>query len=428
VRCSVEPMLRASPETLQARFLRVRAQTEALCAELSAEDAGAQSMPDASPAKWHLAHTSWFFETFVLSNTPGFRAFRPEYGYLFNSYYEALGARVARAARGLITRPPLSEIYEYRRVVTARVAELLETAHGPTDALRALVELGVNHEEQHQELILTDVKHLLGQSPLAPVYCSSLPAEPAAAVSMALPAHVFREFAAGLVPIGHDGPGFSFDNEGPAHLHYLLAYALGTRLVTNGEYLEFMRDGGYERAELWLSDGFRWKKQNDVSRPLYWDASTGELVQVFTLGGPRPLALDEPVCHVSYYEADAYARWSGARLPSEAEWEHAVRHEAVDGNLLETGRLHPRVLRALTENQSFGDVWEWTSSAYSPYPGYRTLDGALGEYNGKFMCNQMVLRGGSCVTPRAHIRASYRNFFPPETRWQFAGIRLARYS
>jgi ergothioneine biosynthesis protein EgtB len=421
-------MLRTSPETLQARFLRVRAQTEALCAVLSAEDAGAQSMPDASPAKWHLAHTSWFFETFVLSAAPGFRAFRPEYAYLFNSYYEALGARVARAARGLITRPSLSEIYEYRQLVTARVAELLGSTQGPDREVQGLVELGVNHEEQHQELILTDVKHLFAQSPLAPAYRSLLPAAPAPPLAEPLPAHAFREFAAGLVPIGHDGPGFSFDNEGPAHLHYLVAYALGTRLVTNGEYLEFMRDGGYDRAELWLSDGFRWKNQNDVSRPLYWDASTGDPVQVFTLAGPRPLALDEPVCHVSYYEADAYARWAGARLPSEAEWENAARHQEVDGNLLETACLHPRALRAATQTQSFGDVWEWTASAYSPYPGFRTLHGALGEYNGKFMCNQMVLRGGSCVTPRAHIRASYRNFFPPETRWQFAGIRLSRYS
>jgi ergothioneine biosynthesis protein EgtB len=421
-------MPRVSPETLQARFLRVRAQTEALCAELSAEDAGAQSMPDASPAKWHLGHTSWFFETFVLSRAPGFQPFRPEYAYLFNSYYEALGARVARAARGLITRPSLSEIYEYRRLVTARVAELLDSRHRSDHEVEALVELGVNHEEQHQELILTDVKHLFGQSPLAPAYRPSLRAEPARPLAEPLPALGFREFAAGLVTIGHDGPEFSFDNEGPAHQHYLVAYALGSRLVTNGEYLEFMRDGGYDRAELWLSDGFRWKQQNDVSRPLYWETAPGAPAQVFTLGGRRPLSLAEPVCHVSYYEADAYARWAGARLPSEAEWEHAARQQELDGNLLETALLHPRAVRAETESQSFGDVWEWTSSAYSPYPGFRALRGALGEYNGKFMCNQMVLRGGSCVTPRAHIRASYRNFFPPETRWQFAGIRLSRYS
>ncbi len=390
-------------------------------------------MPDASPAKWHLGHASWFFETFVLSADPGFRAFRPEYAYLFNSYYEALGARVARAARGLITRPSLGEIYEYRQTVTARVAELFDSQRGADPETQALIELGVNHEEQHQELILTDIKHLFAQSPLGPAYrpssAASATAEsggPAAAEPLA--AHGFQEFAAGLVPIGHGGAGFSFDNEGPEHLHYLVAYALGTRLVTNGEYLEFIRDGGYDRADLWLSDGFRWRTQNDVSRPLYWERSTGEPPQLFTLSGPRPLALDEPVCHVSYYEADAYARWAGARLPSEAEWEHAARQRTVDGNLLETARLHPRPARSQAESQSFGDVWEWTSSAYSPYPGFRPLHGALGEYNGKFMCNQMVLRGGSCVTPRAHIRASYRNFFPPETRWQFAGIRLSRYS
>jgi ergothioneine biosynthesis protein EgtB len=429
-------------EQLRARFLRVRATTEALCGPLSAEDAAAQSMPDASPAKWHLAHTSWFFETFILAASGNYRVFSAEYSYLFNSYYDSVGARVARAARGLITRPGLAEVNAYRHAITGRIAELLDSAEGGNPALRGLIELGVNHEEQHQELILMDIKHLFAQNPLRPAY-HSLPLQSSATPTAAVPSaavhhsvqrgspaapYSFRRFEGGLVSIGHRGAGFAFDNEGPEHFQYLAPYALGKRLVTNAEYLDFIRDGGYERPELWLSDGFRWRLSQGVSRPLYWEDASLDNPRAFTLAGALPLALDEPVCHVSYYEADAFARWSGARLPTEGEWEHAAFPENVRGNLLEAGRLHPSAANSEAESQLFGDVWEWTASAYAAYPGYQAVSGALGEYNGKFMCNQIVLRGGSCVTPGAHMRASYRNFFPPEARWQFAGIRLSRYS
>jgi ergothioneine biosynthesis protein EgtB len=416
------------------RFLDVRAMTERLAAPLSAEDAAAQSMPDASPTKWHLGHTSWFFETFVLAALPGFKAYSKDFGYIFNSYYDALGARVARHARGLITRPSFDEVKAYRRAVSERVAALLERldpGSGVDEAALARIELGIQHEQQHQELILTDIKHLLGQAPSFPMYQSPVDtaspppnAEPRAGAPPA-----FRRVAGGLVAIGHAslGPpshGFAFDNEGPEHLTYLQPYQLGTRLVNNAEYLAFMRDGGYERPELWLSDGFRWRKEHGVAAPLYWHEPGSDAPQLFTLSGLSWLDPDEPVCHVSYYEADAYARWAGARLPREAEWEHAARARTVQGNLLESGRFHPRP--PVAEGSPFGDVWQWTESAYAAYPGYRPLAGALGEYNGKFMCNQMVLKGGSCATPATHLRASYRNFFPPDARWQFTGIRLAK--
>lgn len=415
-----------NPE-LAARFSSVRRTTEALCAHLSAEDCAAQSMPDASPAKWHLAHTSWFFDTFVISGD-GTPALGPKYAALFNSYYDALGARVERRARGLLTRPGLGEVQEYRRAVTDSVLRLLDGPRGAANsALCSLVTLGINHEEQHQELLLTDIKHLFSCNPLLPAYRAA-PRGVSRATSAARGTS-FREYAGGVVEIGAVPGTFSFDNEGPRHRVLLEPFALADRLVTNSEYLEFIRDGGYERPELWLSDGFRFRVAQLIATPLYWritgDRITGDDVTVFGLDGETALALDEPVCHVSYYEADAFARWAGARLPSEAEWEHVADQHALGGNFLESERLRP-CRAGPDQTQLFGDVWEWTASAYAAYPGYRPPAGALGEYNAKFMCNQMVLRGGSCVTPGAHLRASYRNFFPPEARWQFSGIRLCR--
>jgi ergothioneine biosynthesis protein EgtB len=396
-------------------------------------------MPDASPAKWHLAHTSWFFETFVLRELPGYREHDPAYGYLFNSYYDALGARVARHTRGHITRPSLADVYAYRAAVTGKLADLLETSRlsalGAERWQRVLtcVELGIHHEQQHQELLLTDIKHLLSQSPLCPAYRTPS-AEGPGHTRLRQPTDppTFLAYAGGLVSIGHAGGGFAFDNEGPEFLSYLRPYALSTRLVTVRQYLEFVADGGYERPELWLSEGTRWRTQNGIAAPLYWLDGERDGRELFTLWGREPLRLDEPVCHVSYFEADAYARWAGGRLPTEAEWEHAARACPVEGNLLEQDTLHPRPASGAENGattapaQLFGDTWEWTQSAYSAYPGYRPLPGALGEYNGKFMVNQIVLRGGSCATPRSHIRPSYRNFFPPDARWQFSGIRVAK--
>jgi ergothioneine biosynthesis protein EgtB len=413
--------------------------TEQLAAPLSAEDAAAQSMPDASPTKWHLGHTTWFFETFVLSLSPGFRAHSNEYAFIFNSYYEALGARVARHQRGLLTRPSLAEVCAYRRSITERVASLLDgladgaaargvNAEVASPALER-IELGIHHEQQHQELILTDIKHLLSLNPSFPAYHSSAAASSGCldmAARPAKPGLAYRRVAGGLVSIGSSAGGFAFDNEGPAHLTHLEPYQLATRLVSNAEYLEFMRDGGYDRPELWLSDGFRWKNERGVRAPLYWHEPDSAAPRVFTLAGLLGLQPDEPVCHVSFYEADAYARWAGARLATEAEWEHAVAGRPCAGNLLDARRHHPRPPSCPDDEQFYGDTWEWTQSAYAPYPGFRPLPGALGEYNGKFMCNQLVLKGGSCATPAEHIRASYRNFFPPEARWQFTGIRLAK--
>jgi ergothioneine biosynthesis protein EgtB len=404
---------------LVERFLRVRGATEALALPLSAEDCVAQSMPDASPVKWHLGHTSWFFETFVLARTPAYAPFRVEFSQIFNSYYEAAGPRHPRAARGVLTRPALAEVHAYRAAVTGRVHELLVRRDTP-DAVRSVVELGVNHEEQHQELLLTDVKHLFSSNPLEPPYRASRERTPVEATRLG-----FRVFDAALRSIGHASGTFAFDNETPAHREFVEAHALADRLVTNGEYLEFVRDGGYRRPELWLSDGFRTVTERGWSAPLYWKPSHDA---VFSLGGVVPLRPADPVCHVSFYEADAFARWANARLPTEAEWESAALAAPVRGNLLDSGWLEPRPAPAegATLRQLYGDVWEWTSSAYAPYPGFRPLAGALGEYNGKFMINQLVLRGGSCVTPTAHLRPTYRNYFPPDARWQFSGIRLAR--
>ncbi len=407
---------------LASRYRDVRGITEALAAPLSAEDCAIQSMPDASPVKWHLAHTSWFFETFVLdSYLGGYRGFEPSFRMLFNSYYNSVGEKHPRPGRGLLSRPSLDRVLAYRKHVDHAMAELLARGSLPPEA-NALVELGVNHEQQHQELVLTDVLHLLSCNPLKPAY--------AAARKQGARAHArpltWSRFAEGVASIGHGGAGFAFDNESPRHRHYLQSFSLANRLVTNGEYLAFIDDGGYRRPELWLSEGWDWIAAADIAAPAYWERSDSAWRR-FSLHGMQEIDPDAPVCHVSLFEADAYARWADARLPTEAEWEFAAAQHAIEGNLLERGTLEPRAATgsdALT--QLFGDVWEWTQSAYAPYPGYRPAAGAIGEYNGKFMCNQYILRGGSCVTPKSHIRATYRNFFPAAARWQFTGIRLAR--
>jgi ergothioneine biosynthesis protein EgtB len=398
--------------------------TERLAQPLSPEDCQVQSMPDASPVKWHLAHTSWFFETFVLAPYGrGYELFHPTFGYLYNSYYNAIGSRIDRPHRGLLTRPSLEEVYAYRLAVDQAIAALLESAGESLPAtVPAVIELGLNHEEQHQELILTDIKHAFAQNPLRPAYRAGV-ATPASARA---PAFHWLLFESGLKWIGHNGRGFAFDNEGPRHRVFLEAFELGTRLITSGEYLEFMSDGGYSRPELWLSAGWNVVQAQEWEAPLYWERKEEEW-WVMTLGGLRPLTEAEPVCHVSFYEADAFARWAGARLPTEAEWEIAASQQEAVGNFLENDFLHPQAASSGAGiAQCFGDVWEWTNSAYAPYPGSRPATGALGEYNAKFMCNQHVLRGGSCATSASHIRASYRNFFPPEARWQFSGIRLAK--
>jgi len=412
--------------SLARRYAGVREASEALCAPLSAEDAALQSMPDASPAKWHLAHTSWFFETFVL--LPGlarYVAFDPRFESLFNSYYRSLGEPYPRPRRGLLSRPSLAEVLRYRHHVDIAMGELLAAPQSAARAeLLSVVELGLQHEQQHQELLLTDVKHLLYQSPLRPAYRASGAPRP---VDTTAPRLDFVAWPGGFGGIGHAGEGFAFDNEGPRHRRWLEPFALATRLVTNGEWLAFLEDGGYARPELWLSDGFDAVEAGGWIAPLYWERD-GQGFAHFTLDGMQPVRPEEPVCHVSAYEADAYARWARARLPGEDEWEVVAAERPVEGNFVESARLRPAAAgaAAATPAQLFGDVWEWTRSAYAPYPGYAPPPGALGEYNGKFMCNQLVLRGGSCATPRSHLRASYRNFFPPGARWQFSGVRLAR--
>jgi dimethylhistidine N-methyltransferase len=378
-------------------------------------------MPDASPAKWHRAHTTWFFETFVLrQHLPGYQPFAPEYNYLFNSYYEAVGERHARDRRGLLTRPSADEVTAYRRHVDTAMRELLEAGKSCAE-LTAVVKLGLQHEQQHQELLLTDILHAFAQNPLLPAYSPYRPGE--AVQSSPLE---FTQFDGGCLAIGHGGAGFAFDNEAPRHEVILTPYRLANRLVTNGEWLDFIADGGYRNPVLWLSDGWHRAGVEAWAAPLYWQERDGEWFAM-TLSGLKPVEHDAPVSHVSCYEADAFARWSGARLPSEAEWEHAAaQHAPCSGNFRENGYLRPLPAGRREGFQLFGDVWEWTQSSYSPYPGFHAPGGAVGEYNGKFMINQMVLRGGSCVTNRDHIRASYRNFFYPHQRWQFSGLRLAQ--
>jgi ergothioneine biosynthesis protein EgtB len=423
-----------TPIPLLDRYRQSRAALEAAARPLSPEDLCVQSMPDASPAKWHLAHTSWFYETFVLSDPAlgRYEPFHPAFNYLFNSYYDAVGGRHPRPKRGLLTRPSADEVFQYRAHVDAAMAERLpRLKEADFQRLKPIVELGINHEQQHLELLYTDVKHAFAQNPIKPAYrggrSPNLPDNRSPRFEDLGPRTIdWLPVDAAVYRIGHAGDGFAFDNEGPQHRVFLEPFALASRLVTCGEYLAFMADGGYQRPDLWLSDGWAAKRLHDWDAPQYWEKDS-DAWQVFTLDGLRPVDEREPVCHVSFYEADAYARWAGARLPTEAEWEVACGDRAVAGNLLEGDLLHPAPLATTDQlSQLFGDVWEWTQSPYGPYPGYRPPAGALGEYNGKFMCNQLVLRGGSCVTPTSHIRSTYRNFFPPEARWQFTGLRLAR--
>ncbi len=419
---------------LAGRYAQVRAQTVALAAPLSEADCQVQSMADASPTKWHLAHITWFFETFVLERfEPDFKPHHPAYRVLFNSYYQGVGDMHPRPQRGLITRPSLAEVLAYRKAIDDRVLSLLQGDVQP--ALAQLLELGLQHEQQHQELLLTDLLHLFSCNPLAPVY---RPQWPLAAVQPVALDWVAQQ--GGLVDIGHaggPGTGFSFDNETPRHTSFLQPYALANRLTTHGEWADFVADGGYREPRWWLAAGWDWVQAQRIEAPLYWRRD-GAGWQVFTLHGLVPLSRHTPVVHVSLYEADAYARWAGAqqglalRLPTEAEWEHAAAPIAeagiAAGNFVESQALHPVPLARAQPGllQMFGDVWEWTRSSYLPYPGFRAWEGAVGEYNGKFMVNQTVLRGGSCATPRSHIRASYRNFFPADSRWQFNGLRLAQ--
>jgi len=466
---------------LAERYLGVRRFTERLTSGLAPEDMVVQSMTDVSPTKWHLAHTSWFFEQFVLlPHLRGYTPYNPTYLYLFNSYYYQAGERHCRDKRGFISRPTVAEVIRYRRQVDLATLDLLAGLDEELyQTVEPLITLGLHHEQQHQELLLTDIKHVFSVNPLRPAY-REVPDGGSGERSGEVPTLNWVEFAGGVREIGHGGVGFAYDNEGPRHLQYVAPFEIADRLVTNGEYLEFMEDGGYRRPELWLSLGWAEVERHGWTAPFYWERSDDGWV-VFTLAGPRPLDPAEPVCHLTYFEADAYARWAGARLPTEAEWEVAASSLPIEGNFVESGRFHPAPLAGTTTSprpassdtpihlggvaalgaaepaallslggvgqvlpdggtvqrdaspvepvrlkQFYGDVWEWTASPYVPYPGFRPAPGALGEYNGKFMCNQYVLRGGSCATSRSHIRPTYRNFFPPDASWQFTGVRLAR--
>lgn len=409
--------------TSPARYQAIRALTTKLCTPLVTEDYVIQSMEDVSPTKWHLAHTTWFFETFVLKEFASrYREYHEDFAYLFNSYYVQAGERHCRPKRGLLSRPTVEQVYAYRDFVDRHMIDLLSETGNLNPELVRRVEIGLNHEQQHQELILTDIKHVLSENPLHPVYADgSVAGHTALAPDMS-----WIGYEGGMVEIGHIGHGFSYDNEGPAHKCFLEPFELGSRLVTNREYLEFIRDGGYEAQSLWLSEGWAALTAGRWKAPGYWQQRDGQWWS-FTLRGFRPVIPDEPVCHVSYFEADAYTRWREARLPTEFEWETAVTEVPIRGNFLDDEHYHPApVVPGDGLLQAFGDVWEWTRSHYSPYPRYAPEPGALGEYNGKFMCNQFVLRGGSVATSRAHIRKTYRNFFPPGARWQFSGIRLAQ--
>lgn len=400
---------------MEEQFRRVRSFTEQLCETLATEDYVVQTMPDVSPTKWHLAHTTWFFETFVVKpSVPDWTSPSPIYEVFFNSYYNAVGKQWTRSDRGLLSRPTVAEVYDYRQQVTEAVQALLQ--EGRAD--NAVVELGVHHEQQHQELLLTDIKHVLAFNPLRPIFrddaaWNGTPASP----------REWRSFGEGVEEFGYDGADFHYDNEGPRHRVFVEAFDIADHVVTNSDWLEFMGDGGYETASLWLSEGWANVNEHGWRAPLYWALEDHEWHQ-FTLGGFQPLDPHAPVTHVSLFEADAFATWAGGRLPTEFEWELAARSESAEnGNFVESGRFHPG---GVGSDRFFGDVWEWTRSAYSPYPAYEPAEGALGEYNGKFMANQFVLRGGSCATSLTHIRPTYRNFFPASARWQFSGVRLAR--
>ncbi len=410
---------------LQGRFREVRAATETLAAPLSPEDQTVQSMPDVSPTKWHRAHVTWFFETFVLApHEPDFQHFNEKYWFLFNSYYEAVGPRYPRPDRGLVTRPGAQDVGVYRDAVDDRVLNLLaELDAGTLEKVAPTVELGFHHEQQHQELLLMDIKHVLSLNPLDPAYAIA----PSVTATESTPLN-WVEFDGGLVDVGYSGDGFHFDNEDPRHKTYLEPYRLADRLVTAGDWVAFIDDGGYERAELWLSDGWARLHAENWHAPLYWTDRDGQWY-IHTLSGTRPINPAEPVCHISYYEADAFATWSGKRLPTESEWEYAahVTGQPVTGNLANQEYFHPAPAGAPDGSlrQLFGDTWEWTASSYDAYPGFHPPAGAIGEYNGKFMSNQMVLRGGCAFTPEGHTRSTYRNFFPHYSRWMLSGLRLA---
>jgi ergothioneine biosynthesis protein EgtB len=411
---------------LLERFRRVRQLSESLCATLEPEDCVVQSMPDVSPTKWHLAHTSWFFETFILNVWMSeYQPEVPAYAYLFNSYYNAAGDMHRRDLRGLISRPTVAEAYRFRRSIDAHIRKLLENADDELlKQMEPVFTIGLHHEQQHQELLVTDIKHVFAQNPLYPVFREGKEAPAQRAI---VPCD-FVDFEEAIVEIGHAGGGFSYDNEGPRHRALVPAFSIATRPVTNGEYIEFIEAGGYRKPQHWLSLGWMNVNEQRWEAPLYWTKRDGRWWN-FTLSGMRPVDGAEPVTHVSHFEADAFANWSGARLPTEFEWERAAIDLRIEGNFVDTERFHPTPLLPQPNGQlqqMYGDVWEWTRSAYLPYPGYRAAPGALGEYNGKFMSNQMVLRGGSCATSQNHIRPTYRNFFQPEKRWQFTGIRLAR--
>ncbi len=411
-------------EELMNRYRTVRSFTEELTSPLETEDYVIQVAEHTSPAKWHLAHTSWFFETFLLAKEkPGYQSLHPQYSYLFNSYYLQTGVPHCRARRGNISRPTVREVFEYRASVDRHVLELIEQSNKDRFSdIASIIKIGLNHEQQHQELLLTDLKFMFAQNPLYPVYRK---AERPRIHS--IPEHDWISFDEGIYHVGHSGNGFGYDNEFPRHKTYLHSFQIASRLVTNGEYMEFIEDGGYDEPRWWLEEGYSAVGKEGWESPLYWTRKEGEW-HYFTLGGLEKVDPGEPVCHVSYFEADAFARWAGCRLPTEQEWEIAAGDFTGEGNFVEKGYRQPMALRTsgAGANQMYGDVWEWTGSPYTPYPGYEPLPGALGEYNGKFMCNQYVLRGGSCATSRAHIRRTYRNFFYPDKRWQFMGIRLAR--
>ena len=426
IRSDAPGAFRCPPASLADRYRSVRDTSLAVCEPLEIEDYVVQSMVDSSPTKWHLAHTTWFFETFVLSTAArDYRSPDPQFRVMFNSYYKSVGKAHARPRRGLSTRPTVREVVAYRRHVDECVLKLLaDRAEKDLGDLAGLIDLGLHHEQQHQESILADIKHAFSANPLRPAF-RDLTAPPPTD-----PADVgWHRFEEGVREIGHAGDGFAYDNESPRHRVFVRDFELAGRLVTNAEFLAFAEDGGYERSQLWLSDGWDAVEAGTWSAPLYWERRDGQW-WTFTLGGMRRLNPAEPVCHVSFYEADAYARWAGARLPTEAEWEITAFRLPIDGNLLERDILHPAPAdpdaAVDPPRQMFGDVWEWTASPYVGYPGYRPAAGSIGEYNGKFMCNQMVLRGGSCLTSRTHIRPTYRNFLQPESRWQMTGFRLAR--
>lgn len=415
-------------QRLLDQYRDTRRFTEQLSAPLEIEDYVIQSMPDVSPTKWHLGHTSWFFETNILvPNSPEYRPFNPQYPYLFNSYYVSLGPQYARLDRGLLSRPTVKQVYDYRLHMDEHIEELFENLSGDRlEELLTILEIGIHHERQHQELMLTDIKHVFSVNPLNPVYNMD---RATGHKDASIPELRWISYPEGVYQIGHDGKGFAYDNELERHRVFLNSFQLASRLVTNREFLEFIADGGYEKPLLWLSDGWNTVQSQRWNAPLYWEKRDRQW-WIMTLSGLKELDELEPVCHVSYYEADAFSRWRGDRLATESEWEVAARDLPIDGNFVESGNLHPVILEnaRLDElpSQMFGDVWEWTQSHYSPYPGFRPLSGALGEYNGKFMANQFVLRGGSCATSQTHIRPTYRNFFQADARWQFSGIRLAR--